>query len=71
MATEIKVWQIESGQLEPLETTMAEAGRTEPEHLEQWRLFGISQGKATYSGTPIRRIGDSPQGRDKGVGTEL
>ena len=34
-------------------------------------LFGISQGKATYSGTPIRRIGDSPQGRDKGVGTEL
>ena len=36
-----------------------------------FRLFGISQGKATYSGTPIRQIGDSPQGQDKGVGTEL
>lgn len=36
MATEIKVWQIESGQLEPLETTMEGAGRTEREHLEQW-----------------------------------
>jgi len=39
--------------------------------INEHRLFGISQGKATYSGTPIRRIGDSPQGRDKGVGTEL
>jgi hypothetical protein len=36
MATEIKVWQIENGQLEPLETNMVQAGRTEPEHLEQW-----------------------------------
>jgi len=36
MATEIKVWQIENGQLEPLETNMAQAGRTEIEHLEQW-----------------------------------
>jgi hypothetical protein len=36
MATEIKVWQIENGQLEPLETNMTQAGRTEIEHLEQW-----------------------------------
>ena len=35
------------------------------------RLFGISQGKATCSGTPIRQIGDSPRGRGKGVGIEL
>jgi hypothetical protein len=34
-------------------------------------LFGISRGKATYGGTPIRRIGDSPQGQGKGVGIEL
>ena len=34
------------------------------------RLFGISQGKATYGGTPIRRIGDNPQGQGKGVGIE-
>jgi len=36
MATEIKVWQIEDGELTPLETTMAEARRTELEDLEQW-----------------------------------
>ena len=33
-------------------------------------LFGISQGKATYGGDPIRRIGDNPPGRGKGVGIE-
>ena len=36
MATEIKVWQIENGKLAPIDTTMAGAGRTEPEDLEQW-----------------------------------
>ena len=36
MATEIKAWQIESGQLEPLETTMVGERRKEAEHLEQW-----------------------------------
>lgn len=36
MATEIKVWQIEDGKPIPLETTMAEAGRTEPKDLERW-----------------------------------
>jgi len=35
------------------------------------RLFGISRGKATYGSTPIRQIGDSPQGQGKGVGIEL
>ncbi len=33
-------------------------------------FFGIPQGKATYGGTPIRRIGDNPQGQGKGVGIE-
>jgi len=36
MTTEIRVWQIESGELIPLETTMAEARRTEPQDLQQW-----------------------------------
>jgi len=34
------------------------------------RLFGISRGKAIYGGTPIKRIGDSPQGQGKGVEIE-
>ena len=34
-------------------------------------LFGISHGRATYGGTPARRIGDSPQGQGKDVGIEL
>jgi hypothetical protein len=34
-------------------------------------LFGISRGKATYGGAPIKRIGDSPQGQGKGVRIEL
>ncbi|WP_041589243.1 hypothetical protein [Thermoanaerobacter wiegelii] len=36
MATEIKVWQIINGNLEPIETTMVEAGRKEIEDLEKW-----------------------------------
>lgn len=36
MATGIKVWQIENEGLTPLETTMAEAGRSEPRDLEHW-----------------------------------
>jgi len=35
MATEIKVWQIINDRLEPIETTMVEAGRKE-EDLEKW-----------------------------------
>ena len=35
------------------------------------RVFGISRGKATYGGTPIRQIGDSLQGQGKDVGIEL
>ena len=33
-------------------------------------LFGISRGKATYGGAPVKRIGDSPQGQGKGVERE-
>ena len=36
MATEIKVWQIINGKLQPIETTMIEAGRKEAEDLEKW-----------------------------------
>ncbi len=36
MATEIKVWQIINGKLEPIEITMVEAGRKETEDLEKW-----------------------------------
>jgi len=36
MATEIRVWQIENRKLTPIDTTMAEVGRTEREDLEQW-----------------------------------
>ncbi len=33
---EIKVWQIVNGNLELIETSMAEAGRKETEHLQEW-----------------------------------
>ncbi len=36
MATEIRAWQINDGNLEVLESSMIEAGRKEVEHLEQW-----------------------------------
>ena len=36
MATEIKVWQVENGKLVLLDTTMPEAGRTEPKDLQPW-----------------------------------
>ena len=36
MATEIKVWQIINGKLEPIEITLVEAGRKETEDLEKW-----------------------------------
>ena len=36
MATEIKVWQIINGKLQPIEATMIEAGRKETEDLEKW-----------------------------------
>lgn len=36
MATEIKVWQIEKGNLTPIDTTLIGAGRMELKDLEQW-----------------------------------
>ncbi len=36
MATEIKVWQIINGKLEPIEVSMTEAGRKEVQDLEKW-----------------------------------
>ena len=36
MATEIKSWQIQDGKLLPLHTSLAENGRTERDHLEEW-----------------------------------
>ncbi len=36
MSTEIKVWQIIDDKLEPIETTMKDAGRKEVDHLEKW-----------------------------------
>jgi len=36
MATEIGVWQIINGKLEPIDISMAQAGRKETEDLEKW-----------------------------------
>lgn len=36
MATEIRVWQIINGNLEPAETSLVGAGRKEKEDLEHW-----------------------------------
>lgn len=36
MSTEIKVWHIKDGKLIPINTTMAEAGRYEPQDLQEW-----------------------------------
>ena len=36
MATEIKTWEIIDGELNPIKTTLADNGRKETEHLEQW-----------------------------------
>jgi len=36
MATEIKVWEVKKGKLEPVEGSMADAKRREKDHLEQW-----------------------------------
>lgn len=36
MATEIKAWEITDGRLKPLETTLANEGRTESLDLEEW-----------------------------------
>ena len=36
MATQIKTWQIVDGELHPLDTSLAEQGRTEPYDLEAW-----------------------------------
>jgi len=56
MATEIKVWQIESGKLIPIEVTMAEAGRTEPQDLETW-----IKSSADILGQDILIIGEQVQ----------
>jgi len=36
MATTTKTWQIIDGELKPVESTLSQAGRTEPYDLEQW-----------------------------------
>ena len=36
MSTEIKTWEIIQGKLEPVNSTLAENGRKETEHLEEW-----------------------------------
>lgn len=36
MATEIKTWEIINGELSPIDSNLAENGRKETEHLEQW-----------------------------------
>ena len=36
MATEIKTWEILNGELNPIETSLAENDRKETEHLEKW-----------------------------------
>lgn len=36
MATEIRVWQINNGNLEPLDISMVQAGRREVDDLEKW-----------------------------------
>ena len=36
MATEIRVWQIVNGALEPIATSMVQEGRREVEDLQQW-----------------------------------
>jgi len=36
MATEIKTWEIINGELTPIKTTLAQNGRKEKDHLEQW-----------------------------------
>lgn len=36
MSTEIKTWEIIQGKLEPISSTLAENGRKETEHLEEW-----------------------------------
>ena len=56
--SELKIWL--SGTHTPIERQFKKRG-----------LFGISHGRAIYRGTMIRRIGDSPQGQDRGVGIEL
>ena len=36
MATQIKTWQIIEGELQPVETSLAGEGHTEPYDLETW-----------------------------------
>ena len=36
MATEIKIWQIINGKLEPIDTSLAKQSRNEPQDLESW-----------------------------------
>ncbi|RLC81896.1 MAG: hypothetical protein DRI81_01230, partial [Chloroflexi bacterium] len=41
------------------------------ERVYGYRLSGISRGRATYRGTPIRQTGDSPRGQGTNAGIEL
>ena len=53
MATEIKTWEITDGELNPIQTTLAENNRKETEHLEKW-----IKTKPEILGTDILIIGE-------------
>jgi hypothetical protein len=53
MATEIKTWEIIDGELNPIQTTLAENNRKETEHLEKW-----IKTKPEILGTDILIIGE-------------
>lgn len=53
MSTEIKTWEILNGELNPIETTLADNGRKETEHLEKW-----IKTKPDILGTDILIIGE-------------
>ena len=53
MSTEIKTWEIIDGELNPIKTTLADNGRKETEHLEQW-----IKTKPDILGTDILVIGE-------------
>jgi hypothetical protein len=42
MGTEIKIWQIVDGKLQPITTNLKDEGRTEPYDLEPWLEFNPS-----------------------------
>lgn len=53
MSTEIKTWEIINGELKPINSTLADNGRKETEHLEKW-----IKTKPDILGTDILIIGE-------------